>query len=126
MLEFIQAPLHLVVSGQLFLTAFEPYEILEAFKELILIGQAYVSSVESKIALESLTQVISGEICVVPNEHIRWIGQSILGPEYLSNYHHQPLIVVGELTVSQRMDSIPNSISLFNNSSGDKGLQGKN
>jgi signal peptidase I len=116
LLEFIQTPLRLVVSGQLFLTAFEPYQILEAFNELILNGQAYVSSVESKMALESVTRMVSGEICVVPNKHIRWIGSSILGPEYLSNYHHQPLVVVGELTISQRMDSIPDNISLFNNS----------
>lgn len=113
LVEFIQAPLRLVVAGQVFLTAFEPGQILAAFEELILNGQAYVGSVESKIALESVTKIVSGEIFVVPNEHIRWIGRSILGPEYVSNDHHQPLVVVGELAISQRMEGVPDSISLF-------------
>lgn len=125
MLEFIQSPLRLVVSGQLFLTAFDPSQILEAFKELILNGQAFVSSVESKIALESLTKMAGGEICIVPSEHIRWIGASILGPEYLSTYNHPPLVVVGELTISPRMDGVPDSISLFNNSGGGRNYKTK-
>jgi hypothetical protein len=115
MLEFLETPLRLVVSGQLFLTAFAPGQISEAFDELILNGQAYVSSTEAKTALESVTNVVSGEICVVPLEHTRWIGPSILGPEYLSNSHHQPLVSVGELTISKRMESIPESLLLFNN-----------
>lgn len=113
MLEFLEAPLRLIVSGQIFLTAFQPEQISKAFKELILIGQAYVSSTESKAALESLTNIISGAITVVPREHARWIGQSILGPEYLSNDLHTPLVAVGDLAVSERMGNIPDSISLF-------------
>jgi hypothetical protein len=113
MLEFLDAPLRLIVSGQLFLTAFEPEQISQAFKELILIGQAYVSSVESKAALESLTNIVSGAISVVPREHARWIGQSILGPEYLSNALQPPLVAIGYLAVSERMGEIPESISLF-------------
>ena len=112
MLEFLDTPLRLIVSGQLFLTAFEPEQIAKAFNELILIGQAYVSSVEAKTVLQSLTNIISGEISVIPIEHTRWIGQSILGPEYLSK-SHQPLVVVGDLATSERMENIPDSISLF-------------
>jgi signal peptidase I len=114
MLEFLGAPLRLVVSGQLFLTAFEPEQISEAFDELILNGQAYVSSAEAKAALESVANILSGEICVVPAEHARWIGQSILGPEYLSNSPLQPLVAVGELTVSTRVKDIPDGTPLFN------------
>lgn len=123
LLEFIQAPLRLVVAGQIFLTAFEPGQILKAFNELILRGQAYVSSVEAKTALESVTKIVSGEVCVVPNQHVRWIGSTILGPEYPSHCGQQPLVVIGDMTVSQRMDGIPQNISLFSNSGSNKGRQ---
>lgn len=113
MLEFLGAPLRLVVSGQLFLTAFEAGQIPEAFEELILNGQAYVSSAEAKGALESVTNILSGEIRVVPAGHARWIGQSILGPEYLSNSPQRPLVAVGELTVSTRVKDIPDGTPLF-------------
>jgi signal peptidase I len=114
MLEFLGAPLRLVVSGQLFLTAFEPGQISKALDELILNGQAYVSSAEAKAELESVANILSGEICVVPAEHARWIGQSILGPEYLSNSPQQPLVAVGELTVSTRVKEVPDGTQLFN------------
>jgi len=120
MLEFLESPLRLVVSGQIFLTAFEPSQITEAFHELILNGQAYVSSAEAKAALESVTNVVSGEIFVVPFDHTRWIGPSILGPEYLRNSHHRPLVTVGELTVSKRMGAVPAGLQLFNNLGGNK------
>jgi hypothetical protein len=113
MLEFLEAPLRLVVSGQLFLTAFEPEQISKALKELILIGQAYVSSDESKAALGAITNIVSGAISVVPRDHARWIGQSILGPEYLSHVAPPPLVVIGDLDVSERLGDIPDSIRLF-------------
>lgn len=120
MLEFLAAPLRLIVSGQLFLTAFDAHQITKAFQELILVGQVYVSSVEAKTALESLTNIVTGEICVVPTDHSRWIGQSILGPEYLSNSQHQSLVVIGDLALSERLGDIPDSLSLFGNSGGHK------
>lgn len=113
MLEFLDEPLRIIVSGQLFVTAFEAHQLSKAFKELILIGQAYVSSVEAKEVLESLTHIVSGEIRVVPKEHARWIGESILGPEYLNHSVQPPLVAVGGLSVSQRMGKVPESISLF-------------
>jgi hypothetical protein len=111
MLEFLEAPLRLIVSGQLFLTAFDPVQIQKAFAELILMGQVYVGSVEAKAALEPLTSIVSGEISVVPTEHSRWIGQSILGPEHLSN--SQPLVVIGDLELSGRLENVPANVSLF-------------
>jgi hypothetical protein len=120
MLEFLEAPLRLVVSGQLFLTAFEPHQIAEAFEELILNGQAYVGSAEAKTALERLTKIVSGGIGVVPVEHTRWIGQSILGPEYLDNSPQRPLVAVGALTISKRMGGVPDGLALFNNLDGGK------
>lgn len=113
MLEFLEAPLRIIVSGQLFVTAFDAEQLSKAFEKLILIGQAYVSSVEAKTVLESLTTIISGQIKVVPREHTRWIGESILGPEYLSNSVQAPLVAVGNLSVSERMGEIPETISLF-------------
>lgn len=113
MLEFLDEPLRVIVSGQIFVTAFDACQLSRAFNELILIGQAYVSSVEAKAVLESLTNVVAGEIRVVPKEHARWIGESILGPEYLNNSIQPPLVAVGDLLVSQRMGKVPESISLF-------------
>jgi signal peptidase I len=113
MLEFLAEPLRIIVSGQLFVTAFEAKQLAKAFKELILIGQAYVSSVQAKEVLESLATIVSGEISVVPREHARWIGESILGPEFLSNSVQPPLVAVGGLAVSQRMGKVPENISLF-------------
>lgn len=112
-LQFLEAPLRLIVSGQLFLTAFDPGQIEKAFAELILMGQVYVSSAEARAALESLTSIVSGEISVVPTEHSRWIGQSILGPEYLSNSQPQPLVVIGDLDLSGRLEDVPANVALF-------------
>jgi hypothetical protein len=94
-------------------TTFDAQQLSKAFKELILIGQAYVSSDEAKVVLESFTNIVSGEIKVVPREHARWIGQSILGPEYLSNPLPRSIVAVGDLAVSERMGKVPDSISLF-------------
>jgi signal peptidase I len=113
MLEFSEAPLRLIVSGQLFLTAFDPSQITKAFQELILVGQAYVSSAEAKTALEPLTNIVAGEISVVPTDHSRWIGQSILGPEFLSNSQSHPLVVIGDLDLSERLDDVPATLALF-------------
>lgn len=113
MLEFLEAPLQLIVSGQLFVTAFDAQQLSKAFKELVLIGQAYVSSDEAKAMLESLTKIVSGEIRVVPREHTRWIGESILGPEYVSNSLPSPLVAIGNLAVSQRMGKLSDNVSLF-------------
>lgn len=110
MLEFLTAPLRLIVSGQLFLTAFDPVQIQQAFAELILVGQVYVNSVEAKAVLEPLTSIVSGEISVVPMEHSRWIGQSILGPE---NSQSQPLVVIGDLDLSGRLGDVPPNVPLF-------------
>ena len=102
--------MRLIVSGQLFLTTFEPEQIEKSFKELILVGQAYVNSIEAKTVLEGLTKIVSGEISVVPMEHSRWIGQSILGPEYPQR---KPLVVIGDLEVSTRLGEIPDTLALF-------------
>jgi hypothetical protein len=48
---------------------------------------------------------------IVPAEHTRWIGESILGPEYAD--HHAPLVAIGDLSVSERMKEIPDGISLY-------------
>lgn len=125
MLEFLDAPLRLVVSGQIFLTAFAPDQVRAAFAELILNGQAYVGSDEAKAALAPLTRILSGGIAVVPAEHTRWIGQSILGPEYLNNSEHRPLVAVGALTISERMGGVPDGLTLFNNLDGSNGLGAK-
>lgn len=113
MLDHLEAPLRLVVSGQLFLTTFEPSQIPRAFSELLINGQVYVSSAEAKAALEPLTKITSGEIRVVPAEHARWIGQAVLGPEYLSRADRLPLVAVGDLTISERVESVPEGL-LFN------------
>lgn len=113
MLEFMDEPLQLIVMGQLFLTSFEPQQIENVFRDLIVVGQVYVSSVEAKTAVESIAKNITGGISIVPAEHARWIGESILGPEYLSSNHHAPLVAIGDLSVSDRMKEIPSSISLY-------------
>jgi signal peptidase I len=107
LLEFMEKPLRLLVSGQLFLTDFSPDQILKAFAHLILSGQAYVSSAEARAALQSIATVLAGEIHVIPSKHARWIGESLLGPEYQNRNGELPLVAVGELTASQRLDSIP-------------------
>jgi hypothetical protein len=112
-LEFLEEPLRLIVLGQLFLTSFEPHQIEKVFRELIVIGQVYVSSVEAKTAVESIAKTITGGISIVPAEHSRWIGESILGPEYVDSNHHAPLVAIGDLSVSERMKEIPGSISLY-------------
>ena len=112
-LEFMDEPLRLIVLGQLFLTGFEPRQIEKVFRELIVIGQVYVSSDEAKNAVESIAKSISGGVSIVPAEHARWIGESILGPEYLSSNHPAPLVTIGDLAVSERMQEIPSSISLY-------------
>jgi signal peptidase I len=113
MLEFLDEPLRLIVSGQLFLTSFEPQQIREAFKELIVLGQVYVSSEEAKATVESFAKIITGGISIVPAEHARWIGESILGPEYLHITNHAPLVAIGDLSISERMKEIPDGIALY-------------
>jgi len=112
-LEFMEEPLRLIVLGQLFLTSLEPDHIEKVFRELIVVGQVYVSSVEAKTAVESIAKTITGGISIVPAEHARWIGESILGPEYLSSNHQAPLVAIGDLSVSERMKEIPSSIPLY-------------
>jgi hypothetical protein len=109
MLEFLAAPLRLIVCGQLFLTSFDPQQILASFKELIVIGQVYVSSAEAKSAVESIANIIGGGISIVPPEHVRWIGESILGPELQKT----PLVAVGKLAVAAGVREIPQGLSLF-------------
>jgi len=111
MLEFLDEPLRLIVCGQLFLTSFAPQKIREAFKELIVIGQVYVSSEEAKSALESMANITVGGISVVPAEHTRWLGESLLGPEYAD--HHTPLVAIGDLSISERLKEGSNGISLY-------------
>jgi signal peptidase I len=113
MLEFLAEPLRLIVSGQLFLTSFEPQQILEAFKELIVLGGVYVSSAEAKSAVESIANIVAGGIAIVPAEHIRWIGESILGPENVSGIQQTPLVACGSLAFSARLGEIPNGLALF-------------
>lgn len=113
MLEFLEEPLRLIVMGQLFLTSFDPEQIQKAFDELIVVGQLYVSSAEAKTAVESIAKTITGGISIVPAEHARWIGESILGPEYASSNHQVPLVAIGDLTVSERMKELPSSIPLY-------------
>jgi signal peptidase I len=109
MLEFLAAPLRLIVCGQLFLTSFDPQQILASFKELIVIGRVYVSSAEAKSAVESIANIIGGGISIVPPEHVRWIGESILGPEIQKT----PLVAVGKLAVAAGVREIPQGLSLF-------------
>ena len=52
-------------------------------------------------------------IRVVPREHTRGIGESILGPEYVSNSLPSPLVAIGNLAVSQRMGKLSDNVSLF-------------
>jgi len=111
--EFMTEPLRLIVCGQLFLTSFEPQQIREVFKELIVIGQIYVSSEEAKVTVESFAKIIAGGISIVPAEHTRWIGESMLGPEYLNITHDAPIVAIGDLTISERLGKIPESIALF-------------
>jgi len=113
MLEFMDEPLRLIVSGQLFLTSFEPQQIREAFRELIVNGQVYVSSEAAKTTVESVAKMIAGGISIVPAEHARWIGESMLGPEYLNTTHETPIVAIGDLTVSERLGQVPQSIALF-------------
>jgi len=106
LLEFAEEPLSIVVSGQLFLTDFGPDQILKAFAHLILNGQAYVNSPEARAALQSITTVLAGEIHVIAAKHVRWIGESLLGPEYQDRNGELPLVAVGELAASQRLEGI--------------------
>ncbi|HLJ27450.1 MAG TPA: PqqD family peptide modification chaperone [Candidatus Angelobacter sp.] len=107
LLEFSEKPLSIVVSGQLFLTDFRPDQFLKAFAHLMLSGQAYVGSAEARAALQSITTVLAGEIHVIASKHVRWIGESLIGPEYKSRNGELPLVAVGELARSQRLESIP-------------------
>jgi hypothetical protein len=113
MLEHTPHPLRLIVSGQLFLTEFSPAEIEKGIQELVLNGQAFVSSVESQTVLAGRTKIVSGGVHVVPKDHVRWIGTSIAGPEYAS-VRNEPLIALGKLVISPRLENIPESISRFN------------
>jgi signal peptidase I len=109
MLEFLAAPLRLIVCGQLFLTSFDQQQIVASFKELIVIGRVYVSSAEAKSAVESFAKIIAGGISIVPAEHVRWLGESILGPEF----QKAPLVAVGKLAVAAGVREIPQGLSLF-------------
>ena len=109
MLEFLAEPLRLIVSGQLFLTAFDPQQILASFKELIVIGGVYVSSAEAKSAVESIANIIGGGISIVPAEHTRWLGESILGPEI----QKAPVVAIGKLAVATGLREIPQCLALF-------------
>ena len=109
MLEFLAEPLRLIVSGQLFLTGFDPQQILVSFKELIVIGRVYVSSAEAKSAVESIANIIGGGISIVPPEHVRWLGESILGPEI----QKAPLVAIGKLAVATGLREIPQCLALF-------------
>lgn len=109
MLEFLAEPLRLIVSGQLFLTGFDPQQILASFKELIVIGRVYVSSAEAKSAVESIANIIAGGISIVPPEHVRWIGESILGPEI----QKAPIVAIGKLAVATGLREIPQCLALF-------------
>ena len=109
MLEFLAAPLRLIVCGQLFLTSFNQQQILASFKELIVIGRVYVSSVEAQSAVESIANIIAGGISIVPPEHVRWLGESILGPEI----QKAPLVAVGKVAVAAGLREIPQGLALF-------------
>ena len=109
MLEFLAEPLRLIVSGQLFLTGFDPQQILVSFKELIVIGRVYVSSAEAKSAVESIANIIAGGISIVPPVHVRWIGESILGPEI----QKAPIVAIGKLAVATGLREIPQCLALF-------------
>jgi signal peptidase I len=112
---FLSAPLNLVVCGQIFLTAFTPEQIRATFKNLVLKGQAYVSSQDAKAALEAVTTIVTGSVCLAPHEHVRWMGASILGPEYSMTNRDKPLIAIGDLTPSPRLESVPKNVAQFNN-----------
>lgn len=112
--EFLPSPLNLVICGQIFLTAFTPEQIRATFKHLVLTGQAYVGSVEAKAALEEVTTIVTGSVSLAPHEHVRWMGASILGPEYSIKNHEQPLIAIGDLSLSPRLETTPQGIGRFN------------
>ena len=113
--EFLAALLSLVVCGQIFLTAFTPEQIRATFKNLVLKGQAYVSSQDAKAALEAVTTIVTGSVCLAPHEHVRWMGASILGPEYSITNRDKPLIAIGDLTPSPRLEGVPANVAQFNN-----------
>ena len=46
-------------------------------------------------------------------DHRRWIGESILGPEYASAAP-EPLVAVGKLDKSARLGSLPDTPWLYN------------
>lgn len=108
-LEFLAEPLRLIVSGQLFLTDFDPQQILASFKELIVLGRVYVSSAEAKSAVESIANITGGGVSIVPAEHVRWLGESILGPDI----QQAPLVAVGKLAVATGLQEIPQCLALF-------------
>lgn len=101
-LALMSAPIGIVVVGQLFLTECDAEQIVN-IKELILFGQAYVHSPDAKLRLEAVIRPGSGPVLVVPRVHTRWMGDSVLGPEYLSAQHLRPLVAVGALQTSQRI-----------------------
>jgi hypothetical protein len=69
----------------------------------------YVSSAEAKSAVESIANIIGGGISIVPQEHIRWLGESILGPEI----QKAPLVAIGKLAVATGLREIPQCLALF-------------
>ncbi len=103
MAPLLGQPISLLVVGQLFLTCCDPQDILDTISEVILCGQAYVNSEEAKHALSSVAKVLDGDITVAPRDHIRWAGESILGPEYVAINNSYPLISIGPLTISERL-----------------------
>jgi len=110
MLDYLGAPLRLVVSGQLFLSRFDAGQITRAFADVILNGQAYVGSPEAKAALAAVTRIVTGEVLVIPDEHCRWIGESIVGPEYGASQGVRPLMAVGDVVRSKRLERLPDLV----------------
>jgi hypothetical protein len=113
MIPFLEAPLRLVVVGQLFLTEFSAAQIPMVLRQAKLYGDAYVGSSQAKAALETVAELFEGGIRVVPAAHRRWIGESILGPEYASAAP-EPLVAVGKLDKSARLGSLPDTPWLYN------------
>jgi hypothetical protein len=113
LLTELSEPLSLLIVGQLFLSSFTPLQLTHLFKHLIVAGQVYVNSQEAKDALACLTTVAHGEIFVVPGDHTRWIGPSLLGQESLNMIATQPLISIGDLRVVSSVTTMPPEIAVY-------------
>lgn len=112
-LEGLDRPMALLVVGQLFLTECSRDQILHSISDLMLFGQAYVSDAEAKAALETVLRGTSGQVVIVPRHHIRWIGDAFLGPEYLTVNAGQPLCMLGNLRVADRMRERLGEVPVF-------------